>query len=239
MSGTTRQRPTHRKGRATLTRQGVGEAALAFLGRHGAAALTMRSLAAELGVSPRALYHYVDDRRDLITVAAEVFQEAWRPPALDPSPETWRADLRAFCADLRAHYRRHPGMTTLALSENITLATHPVMLRNVDALIGFFEAVGLGLADAYRACMETIRLVVGFVEFEDVLRGRPPAGLDPADLAAHPPPWLRTADADGLPQLARLAELAQDDADTRFAFSVDVFTAGLAALVADGRRRTK
>ncbi|MEI5097797.1 TetR/AcrR family transcriptional regulator [Streptomyces sp. PmtG] len=229
MTGTTRRRPTHRKGRATLTREGVGEAALAYLGKHGAEALTMRALAAELGVSARALYHYVADRRDLVTVAAEIFQATWRPPRLDAGPESWRRSLRAFCDDLRAHYRRHPGMTTLALRENITLAHHPAMLRNVDALIGFYAGVGLAPADAYRACMETIRLVVGFVEFEDAVHDRPPAHLDPADLTAHPPPWLRTADADALPHLAGVAALAPDDADARFAFAVDVLTEGIAA----------
>ncbi|QDQ14433.1 TetR/AcrR family transcriptional regulator [Streptomyces spectabilis] len=234
MSGTTRRRPTHRKGRATLTRESVGEAALAYLGRHGAAALTMRSLAADLGVSARALYNYVEDRRDLVAVAAEIFQAGWRPPRLDPAPGAWRAALGAFCDDLRAHYRRHPGMTTLALSENVTMAGHPAMLRNVDALIGFYGALGLTLADAYRACMETVRLVVGFVEFEDALRDRPPAHLDPADLAAHPPPWLRAEEADGLPHLAAVAELEPDSADTRFAFAVDVLAAGI-----DARRRTE
>ncbi|MCI3933827.1 TetR/AcrR family transcriptional regulator [Streptomyces sp. AN091965] len=229
MSGTTRRRPTHRKGRATLTREAVGEAALAYLGEHGAAALTMRSLAAELGVSARALYNYVDDRRDLVAVAAGIFQAGWRPPRLDPAPGAWRAGLAAFCEDLRAHYRRHPGMTTLALSENVTMAGHPVMLRNVDALIGFYAALGLTPADAYRACMETVRLVVGFVEFEDAPRDRPPAHLDPGDLQAHPPPWLRTEEGDALPHLAAVAELAPDSADTRFAFAVEVFTDGLAA----------
>ncbi|MFD9904152.1 TetR/AcrR family transcriptional regulator [Streptomyces sp. NPDC059063] len=237
MTGTTRRRPTHRKGRATLTRDAVGEAALAYLGRHGAAALTMRSLAAELGVSARALYNYVDDRRDLVAVAAEIFQAAWQPPDLDPAPEAWRASLAAFCADLRAHYRRHPGMTTLALSENITMAGHPVMLRNVDALIGFYAAVGLAPADAYRACMETVRLVVGFVEFEDGPRDRTPDHLDAADLEAHPPPWLRTEQAAELPHLAGVAQLAPDSADTRFAFAVDVLTEGLAARAEVRRRR--
>ncbi|MFJ5261776.1 TetR/AcrR family transcriptional regulator C-terminal domain-containing protein [Streptomyces sp. NPDC088387] len=104
--------------------------------------------------------------------------------------------------------------------------------RNMDALIGFYAGVGLTLADAYRACMETIRLVVGFVEFEDALRDRTPAHLDPADLEAHPPPWLRTGDeGGGLPHLVAVAGLVPDSADTRFAFAVDVFTAGVAARV--------
>ncbi|MFD7514605.1 TetR/AcrR family transcriptional regulator [Streptomyces niveus] len=229
-----RRRPTHRKGRATLTRESVGRAALDFLGEHGAAELTMRSLAAELGVSPRALYNYVEDRRDLVTVAAEIFEAAWRPPELDPAPGRWRESLRAFCRDLRAHHRAHPGMTTLALSENITAARHPVMLRNVDALIGFFAGAGLSPQDAYRACMESIRLVVGFVEFTDSLHDRPPAHLDPAELGQSPPPWLRAAPKDeaagaGLTHLGGAGELESDSPDTLFEFSLDVFVEGVAA----------
>ncbi|MEV8422892.1 TetR/AcrR family transcriptional regulator [Streptomyces niveus] len=228
-----RRRPTHRKGRATLTRESVGRAALDFLGEHGAAELTMRSLAAELGVSPRALYNYVEDRRDLVTVAAEIFEAAWRPPELNPAPGRWRESLRAFCRDLRAHHRAHPGMTTLALSENITAARHPVMLRNVDALIGFFAGAGLSPQDAYRACMESIRLVVGFVEFTDSLHDRPPAHLDPVELGQSPP-WLRvepgnaSAEA-GLTHLGGAGELESDSPDTLFEFSLDVFVEGIAA----------
>lgn len=226
-----RRRPTHRKGRATLTRESVGRAALDFLGEHGAAELTMRSLAAELGVSPRALYNYVEDRRDLVTVAAEIFEAAWRPPELDPAPGRWRESLRAFCRDLRAHHRAHPGMTTMALSENITAARHPVMLRNVDALIGFFAGAGLSPQDAYRACMESIRLVVGFVEFTDSLHDRPPAHLDPVELGQSPPPWLRAAPeaGAGLTHLGGAGELESDSPDTLFEFSLDVFVEGVAA----------
>ncbi|WP_405678157.1 TetR/AcrR family transcriptional regulator [Streptomyces sp. NBC_01511] len=228
-----RRRPTHRK-RATLTRESVGRAALDFLGEHGASELTMRSLAAELGVSPKALYNYIEDRRDLITVAAEIFEAEWRPPELDPEPGRWRTSLRAFCRDLRAHHRSRPGMTTLALSENITAARHPVMLRNVDALIGFFAATGLTPRDAYRACMESIRLVVGFVEFTDSPHDRPPAHLDPADLAQSPPPWLRAEPGSAaagleLPHLDGAGGSAPDPPDTLFEFSLDVFVEGIAA----------
>ncbi|MEV7192717.1 TetR/AcrR family transcriptional regulator [Streptomyces sp. NPDC093510] len=233
-----RRRPTHRKGRATLTRESVGQAALDFLGRRGPAELTMRSLAADLGVSPRALYNYVEDRRDLITLAAELFEAEWRPPALDADPGRWRESLRAFCRDLRAHYRRHPGMTTLALRENVTMARHPAMLRNVDAMIGFFTGVGLSLADAYLACMEAIRLVVGFVELQDALHDRPPAHLDPADLNQLPPSWLRPEpDSDvELPYLSRISELEPSPAGALFDFSLDIFVEGIAARAHPGSR---
>ncbi|WTW97971.1 TetR/AcrR family transcriptional regulator [Streptomycetaceae bacterium NBC_01309] len=226
-----RRRPTHRKGRTTLTRESVGRAALDFLSAHGPAELTMRSLAADLGVSPRAVYNYVEDRRDLITLAVELFEADWRPPELDSGAERWRESLRAYCHDLRAHYRRHPGMTTLALRENVTMARHPTMLRNVDALIGFFAGIGLPLGDAYRACMETIRLVVGFVELQDGPHDRPPPGLDPADLERLPPPWLQPESDLELPYLARLGELDPTPPDAQFAFSLDVLAAGIAARI--------
>ncbi|MGW6062055.1 TetR/AcrR family transcriptional regulator [Streptomyces sp. NPDC055189] len=226
-----RRRPTHRKGRATLTRDSVGRAALDFLGRRGPAELTMRSLALDLGVSPRALYNYVEDRRDLITLAAELFEADWRPPGLDAGPDRWRESLRGFCRDLRAHYRRHPGMTTLAMSENVTMARHPAMLRNVDTMIGFFEDIGLPLADAYHACMEAIRLVVGFVEFQDALYDRPHSHLDPADLHQLPPPWLQSAAEPDLPRLSRVSDLEPSTPDALFDFSVDTFVGGIAARV--------
>ncbi|MFI0975855.1 TetR/AcrR family transcriptional regulator [Streptomyces sp. NPDC021093] len=243
-AGTARRRPTHRKGRATLTRESVGRAALDFLGRRGPAELTMRLLATDLGVSPRALYNYVEDRRDLITLAAELFESDWQPPELSAAQDRWRESLRAFCRNLRAHYRRHPGMTTLALSENITMARHPVMLRNVDALIGFFVEVGLPLEDAYHACMETIRHVVGFVELQDVLYDRPPAHLDPTDLERLPPSWLHPeADADAgldphveLPHLSRLGGLKPPSPDAQFEFSLTLLTEGIAAHAAAVRR---
>ncbi|WP_329332918.1 TetR/AcrR family transcriptional regulator C-terminal domain-containing protein [Streptomyces sp. NBC_01352] len=168
-----------------------------------------------------------EGRRDLITVAAEIFESDWQPPDLEPG--RWRDSLRTYCRDLRAHYRHHPGMTTLALSENITMARHPAMLRNVDALIGFFADVGLSLPDSYRACMETIRLVVGFVELQDRLYDRPPAHLNPTDLLHVPPPWLQPEADQSLPNLKQAGELEPDSPDTLFEFSLDVLVEGIAA----------
>lgn len=219
-----RRRPTHRKGRATLTRESVGRAALDYLGRHGPTTLTMRSLAAELGVSPRALYNYVEDRRDLVTVAAEIFEADWRATPLDPSADGWRASLHAFCHALRAHYRAHPGMTTLAFRENITAAQHPRMLGNVDALIGFYRDLGMSLTDAYLACMETLRTVVAFVEFQDAPYDHPPEHLP--DAPAFPPPWLTTEDH---PHLASLSAVPGPTPDALFAFTLTTLTEGLAA----------
>ncbi|WP_146607549.1 hypothetical protein [Spongiactinospora gelatinilytica] len=56
----------------------------------------------------------------------------------------------------------------------------------MDALIG------LPLQDAYRACMETIRLVAGFVELQDSLHDRPPPTSPPATWTGSHPPGCET-----------------------------------------------
>lgn len=117
-------------------------------------------------------------------------------------------------------------MTMLALRENVTMARHPAMLRNVDTLIGFFEYIGLSLADAYRACMEAIRLVVGFVELQDALHDRPPAHLNQLPLS-----WLRSATEVDLPHLNRVGDLESSSPDSLFDFSLDIFIEGIAARV--------
>lgn len=48
--------------RAGLTRERVLDAALDFADRHGAAALSMRKLGAELDVEAMTLYHYVPNK---------------------------------------------------------------------------------------------------------------------------------------------------------------------------------
>src|SRR5215216_8174101 len=51
--------------RPQLTRERVVEEALAVIAHDGAQALTMRSLAARLGVVPGALYHHVGNKQQL------------------------------------------------------------------------------------------------------------------------------------------------------------------------------
>ncbi|MEV8346530.1 hypothetical protein [Streptomyces niveus] len=82
--------------------------------------------------------------------------------------------------------------------------------------------------------MESIRLVVGFVEFTDSLHDRPPGHLDPVELGQSPPPWLRAEPGNGvaeagLTHLGGAGELESDSPDTLFEFSLDVFVEGIAA----------
>lgn len=221
-----RRRPEFRKGRPTLTRERIARAALEILGEAGPGELTMRAVGARLEVSPRALYNYVADRRDLLKEVVDVCQADRPEPRLDPA--RWRESLRAYCRDLRAWYRAHPGMLALARAEDLTPFASPEMMRPDDALVGFFLAVGLPAQDACRAWSITVLQVAGFAEVWDAWHDRPPPGSDPAAWAGVPP----YATGAGLPHLERVAaESSPEPPGELFESVVTMLTAGIEAML--------
>ncbi|WP_282791654.1 TetR/AcrR family transcriptional regulator [Streptomyces sp. CC224B] len=224
--GRTRSRPEFRNGRPTLTRERIARAALEILGEAGPSELTMRAVGARLGVSPRALYNYVADRRDLLKEIVAVCQGDRPRPQLDTA--RWQESLRAYCRALRAWYRAHPGMLALARAEDLTPFASTEMSRPDDALVGFFLDLGLSPRNAYRAWTITVLQVSGFTEVWDAWHDRPPAGADPAAWTGVPPD--PTADAQ-LPHLRRLAAAsAAEPPDDLFETVLTMLVAGVEAM---------
>ncbi|MFC5749885.1 TetR/AcrR family transcriptional regulator [Actinomadura rugatobispora] len=223
---TSRRRPEFRKGRPTLTRERIARAALAILGDTGPSDLTMRAVAARMEVSPRALYNYVTDRRDLLREIVEVCLRDRPAPRLDPAH--WQDGLRAYCRDLRSWYRTHPGMLALARAEDLTPFASAESLRADDALVGLFLDVGLSPQDAYRAWSITVLQVAGFAEIWDAWHDRPPPGSDPPAWAGVPP---NSAGA-GLTQLDRIAtEIVPEPPDALFESVLTMLIAGIEAML--------
>lgn len=72
--------------------------AIDVLDQHGLADLSMRRIAADLGVRPSALYHHFPDKRALLAaVADEVLARGRRPTEV----LTWDGELRLVCVELR------------------------------------------------------------------------------------------------------------------------------------------
>ena len=63
--------PRAARGRGRLTRDRVLDAAVAIADREGLAGLTMRHLAAKLGVAPMALYMHVRSKEELLDGVAD------------------------------------------------------------------------------------------------------------------------------------------------------------------------
>ncbi|KIH98029.1 TetR family transcriptional regulator [Streptomonospora alba] len=95
-----------RRAQPALSRERIVAATIALLDREGSTALTMRKVAAEIGVHATSLYWYVERREDLVDLAVDaILAEA----AADlPGPEApWdtavRETARRYYAALTAH----------------------------------------------------------------------------------------------------------------------------------------
>ena len=85
-------------------RSDVVERAIVVLDETGLEALSMRRLAADLGVQAGALYHHFDNKAALLGAVAEEILRRGRRPA---EVVTWDAELRLLCVELRDAMRRH------------------------------------------------------------------------------------------------------------------------------------
>ena len=116
----------------------VRAAALRLFARHGYAAVSMRQIAAEVGVQAGALYLYTPDKQtllaDLMIAHLEELHAAW---AAEPKPGAPRAALDAFA---RFHIRFHldrPEAVFIAYMELRNLS--PENFARVEALRHRYE----------------------------------------------------------------------------------------------------
>jgi AcrR family transcriptional regulator len=113
--------PASRPGPApALTVSAIAGTAVSLADRSGLTAVTMRSVAAELGTSAPGLYRYVASRSELLAqmvdlVSAQV--EHGRPSA------DWLADLTAAAESQRRVFRAHPWLVG-ALDSALVLGPH-------------------------------------------------------------------------------------------------------------------
>ncbi len=92
----------------TLSKERVIEGALELISRQGAATLTMRQLAAALGVSPMATYYHVENKHELIRLVGDaVLSEVTVPP---PTAGTWDVRLEELITQQREALVRYPGL---------------------------------------------------------------------------------------------------------------------------------
>jgi AcrR family transcriptional regulator len=127
-----------RGGRRALTRERVVAEALVIIAADGAQALSMRALAARLGVVPGALYRHVRGKEqlyDLIldAVLGEVDCRA------DPAAP-WTARVAALAHRLRAVLENHPGTAALLKTRD---PLSPASLALAEALLAPLLAAGL------------------------------------------------------------------------------------------------
>lgn len=93
----------------------IGEAAVAIADRDGLDAVSMKAVAAELGLTTMSLYRYVDSKDDLFAVMLDV---AYGPPTMSLTTRGgWRGRLERWTRAIAARRLEHPWTVTVPLRE--------------------------------------------------------------------------------------------------------------------------
>ncbi|MBC2875015.1 MULTISPECIES: TetR/AcrR family transcriptional regulator [Streptomyces] len=220
------ERPAPAPRPAALTPQRIATAAVAIADAEGLEAVTMRRLAADLGVAPMAAYRYVSGKDELIALMVDfVHGEMELPDATDD----WRTVLRAVAVRTRALALEHPWM---ARADHLSLTPNQFAVsERVLAALG-----GLGLdADTMMAVYRTASAYVrGAVDSEISLtlmmrkRGWN-TGDETREGLAPEMTWLMKTGR--YPATHRYLAEAQrkDDAEWRFELGLDCVLDGIAA----------
>jgi AcrR family transcriptional regulator len=149
--------------RAPLSRERVVAAATKLADEKGAAGVTMRAVAATLGVEAMSLYNHVGGRDDLLDGMVDaVFTEIELPTA----GADWKTAMRARANSARDVLRRHPWAVGMLDSRS---SPGPATLRHHDAVLGALRAGGFSVRMAAHAFSVIDSYLYGFVLQEAAL----------------------------------------------------------------------
>ncbi|MGC3956283.1 MAG: TetR/AcrR family transcriptional regulator C-terminal domain-containing protein [Propionicimonas sp.] len=122
---------TTERGRERLDHTKVVKAAIGFADAEGLDALSMRALAARLGVVPMALYKHVADKEDLIGAMIDAIVTGYPTP----SEPDWRGRVRSRVLAARSAWVVHPWLGgAIAASTRRT----ETVLAHMNAVAGDF-----------------------------------------------------------------------------------------------------
>jgi AcrR family transcriptional regulator len=134
----------------------IHAAALRIIDADGLAGLSMRKLAAELGVQAASLYGHVNSKDELLH---EVVNEiAARVDVSGLASADWRVGLRSWARSYRAVLTEHPNVVPFVAAGP---ARRPASLRTADAVHGALTGAGWPPRYATMIGASIVYLVVG------------------------------------------------------------------------------
>jgi AcrR family transcriptional regulator len=208
--------------RPQLTRERVVAEALAVIAKEGIQALTMRSLAARLGVVPGALYHHVGNKQQLHDLVLDgVLAEV--DFTVDPSLP-WTEQLKVLAQRLRQVLEAHPGVAGI-LKTRDPLGPHSLALA--EAFLGPLQAAGFPDRQAGLAFFLVVDYTVGFAVSSPHTSVNEQRVRDTA-IRTQLHEFFRSLPPERFPALVVLGEhVWVDNRDERFTAGLDVLVAGL------------
>jgi AcrR family transcriptional regulator len=222
-------------GREPLSRDRICEAALDAIDQGGLEAVSMRHLAAALGVKASSLYYHFESKEALMTGVAEfLYKKLGRPPA----GGEWVDQVRGTFLQLREFIESHPNAAPLLIRD---LARSPVARKRANVLLRLLSRAGLDEDVSATLMTNLVALLVGHSLLAVWMQGElQPAGGDGAGgdgesgygYSSDPPrTWVQ-----------RVLELIPDDtaefeisADQLLGKSLPLITTDIAAPMAFGQ----
>ncbi|MFE7775439.1 TetR/AcrR family transcriptional regulator C-terminal domain-containing protein [Streptomyces sp. NPDC057445] len=211
-----------RSPREPLTRERIVGAALLIIDEEGVEALSMRRIAARLGVQAMSLYNHVQSKADILDGVTEFITTDMRMP--HRMTGGWEDGIRSIAYAFRQAALRHPRAGELVLMRQLST---PTALAPVDTMLAMMLDHGFDEATAVHA----LRLFVAF-QVGSLLREfhTPPTAADRDNEAVE---QTRTAyfAGSGFPAVAKVAPiLAVNDHEAEFAFGVELLVDALRRL---------
>lgn len=187
--------------RLVLSSDVIFRAALAVVDAEGLDALTMRRLAADLGVAPMSLYSHVPNKDDLLIGVVNLATSEIELPTPDTPP--WEA-LRRLTREFRRVTKLHPNLVPLIMTRP---PTGTAALLTLEAALDALRRAGIEPARVARSYRLSASFAIGFVTldaggfFRPVETGRASPAIEPAALEAIPrvveaAPYLAEWDSD-------------------------------------------
>jgi DNA-binding transcriptional regulator YhcF (GntR family) len=220
-------RPTRRRGMAASpARDDVVRTAIGVADAEGLATLSMRRIAAELGIPTMSLYQHVASKDELVML---MIDRAFGQEPLPPRPAAdWRTALETAARLEWAAFRRHPW---LAPAMSLTRPQPvPSALAYTEWVLAALHERGLDTTTAFTTHVMLFSYVRGMaVNLESEAQAEAESGLTADEwMDAHVQTITSLAAGGGFPNVSRLVELDFDlDLDALFELGLRCLLDGL------------
>jgi AcrR family transcriptional regulator len=145
-----------------LSRERVLAAAVDRADHEGLSGLTMRALAADLGVEAMSLYHHLPGKGGLLDGLVESLMSEIDAATAGVAPTSdWREQVRGRCLAAREVMVRHPWGPQLMTSRT---AIPPAVYAHFEAVLATMIAAGFSYHLGHRALHSLGSMVLGFAQ---------------------------------------------------------------------------
>jgi len=149
------------KQRRGLTRGQIVERALEIGDREGLDAVSVRRVAAELGVTSMALYRHVKDKNDLFSAMLDaVMADVDLTVGILPTM-TWQDQVRRLLRNAAEAHTAHPVNLPLQIAYQGPLT--PSIVRPLESMLSILLEAGFAAEDAVSLARTTMLLLAGLL----------------------------------------------------------------------------